>query len=395
MPLNADLEAREFVLPSEAAEENVRGIAFSRGLDSLRVAAVQPQACNVLVWNVQSSAPHKTPECDVIELEDWDVQPLRSVTFVPGQERLIVVGGANVVCWDLEKRKISHVLGRHGWFTAVALSHDGKLAATADTRGKVKIWDVEEQQVTTSFQQASPVHSLRFIRTEAHPNLLLMACEDGRVHRCILDGECTAAGQSLDFVLGPGGEGAGNTNAGVCRSVILDGGYVLGFHPDAGLELWDCTAEEADRCGVNTKAEVGKLRSAAYFVGEKNYLATGSDDATVRLWLVIDDKIEPLKGRRSGEDIILRGHTGSITSIAFSWDGARVVTGCEDKAVKPWDTTRGREIMTLERHTEAVTHAAFFHREEEGRPAGSPPREEMILSASKDGQLTVRSACRD
>ena len=55
----------------------------------------------------------------------------------------------------------------------------------------------------------------------------------------------------------------------------------------------------------------------------------------------------------------LKGHTGAVTSVAFSPDGTRIVTGSNDSTAKMWDAKTGNEILTLKGHTGAVTSVAF------------------------------------
>ncbi|MFO1498988.1 MAG: serine/threonine-protein kinase [Verrucomicrobiota bacterium] len=48
-----------------------------------------------------------------------------------------------------------------------------------------------------------------------------------------------------------------------------------------------------------------------------------------------------------GELMALRGHSNWITSVAFSPDGRRLITGSLDTHVKVWDASSGKELLTL------------------------------------------------
>ena len=48
-----------------------------------------------------------------------------------------------------------------------------------------------------------------------------------------------------------------------------------------------------------------------------------------------------------------------VTSVAFSPDGKRIVSGSADQTVKVWDAATGQEPSTLKGHTGAVTSVAF------------------------------------
>jgi len=55
----------------------------------------------------------------------------------------------------------------------------------------------------------------------------------------------------------------------------------------------------------------------------------------------------------------LEGHTYVVSSVAFSPDGRRILTGSRDKTAKVWDVATGRELMTLKGHKGFVMSVAF------------------------------------
>ena len=44
---------------------------------------------------------------------------------------------------------------------------------------------------------------------------------------------------------------------------------------------------------------------------------------------------------------LLSGHTDSVTSVAFSGDGSKIVSGSDDNTVKIWSVDNGEVIQTL------------------------------------------------
>jgi WD40 repeat protein len=55
----------------------------------------------------------------------------------------------------------------------------------------------------------------------------------------------------------------------------------------------------------------------------------------------------PFASNAGKELLVLRGHTASINSVAWSPDGKRLATGSEDHTARVWETGSSRELLTL------------------------------------------------
>src|SRR5262249_21896498 len=80
-------------------------------------------------------------------------------------------------------------------------------------------------------------------------------------------------------------------------------------------------------------------------------LASAGADGPIRLWDV------------AGKGVVraLKGHDGTVRSLAFSSDGRRLVSGAEDGTVRLWDAADGKQLA-LSRQNDVVREAAFSPR---------------------------------
>lgn len=56
---------------------------------------------------------------------------------------------------------------------------------------------------------------------------------------------------------------------------------------------------------------------------------------------------------------VLLGHTLPVTSVKFSPDGSRIVSGSRDKTIRIWDTATARELLVVQGHTAHVLSVAY------------------------------------
>jgi hypothetical protein len=56
---------------------------------------------------------------------------------------------------------------------------------------------------------------------------------------------------------------------------------------------------------------------------------------------------------------VLAGHTDTVTSVAFSPDGTKILTGSMDQTARLWETASGKQLSTLEGHIDPIWKVAF------------------------------------
>jgi WD40 repeat protein len=114
------------------------------------------------------------------------------------------------------------------------------------------------------------------------------------------------------------------------------------------------------------EGHMGGVSSVAFSPDGQRALS-GSHDNTLRLWDVA-----------TGETLrVFEGHTDSVTSVTFSPDGQRALSASWDGTLRLWDTNTGETLRVFTGHTDGVEHVAFS------------PDEQRALSGSRDSTLRL------
>ncbi|KEP45492.1 tyrosine kinase family catalytic domain protein, partial [Rhizoctonia solani 123E] len=143
------------------------------------------------------------------------------------------------------------------------------------------------------------------------------------------------------------------------------GGYPS-FPSSFSVQLWD-----VQKMTAVANPFMGHTRdvSSVQFSPDGSRLVSGSDDTTIRVWDV-----------ERGTTVVgpLKGHTKSVRSVAFSPDGSQIVSCSDDCTIRMWDARDGNLIGNpYEGHTDEVRSVAFS------------PRGTYVASGGKDKTVRI------
>ncbi|KAF2184206.1 WD40 repeat-like protein [Zopfia rhizophila CBS 207.26] len=116
------------------------------------------------------------------------------------------------------------------------------------------------------------------------------------------------------------------------------------------ISIKPAIGDQWSACLQTLKGHSGSISSVA-FSYDSARRASASYDETVKIW-------DASSGKRLRT---LKGHSGSVYSVAFSHDSARLASASYDETVRIWDARSGEFLRTLKGHSGSVCLVAFSH----------------------------------
>jgi WD40 repeat protein len=287
---------------------------------------------------------------------------------------------ALVKVWDARSGQVRATLSGHTLVVfSLAWQPDGRRVAAAGSEGRrltVRVWDAATGQQAFAISAGPDHFSLPYSAVAFRP-------PDGRY---LVTGKTDGSLQVWDA---RSGEPAGTlgTHDREVRGVVFsrDGRHLASTSGNGNVKFWDATrlpGRQEARLTLRARVPGPRPSLNVAFSPDGRRLVTGGPEHTVEIWDVRDgQKLQTLRG----------GHSGDVYTVAFSPDdeGRWVASGGEDSTVKVWDSRTREPVHSFRGHTGLISSLAFSP---DGRRlySGSRDRTVKVWDLKPSGEVRKR-----
>lgn len=303
----------------------------------------------VAVWNLDKNS----------KIFSWPTgdKKIFSLSFRPTDGKLIATAGESgtVKLWDLSSNppdEVAELNGHDKRVYSVSFSPDGKYLSTGGFDGTVRFWKLDNIENEFQFIHTAQNIEKIAIGVTADDRQRLVLLKDDRTIE-LRDIETKGKidlqenpGNVIDISLSPDGKtiatvdpegtvrrwdlsgdqlGSPRETDSKATKVILspDKKSCLILKSDGKASFWELSG--SNEIPLNNLQNIVNTLSISH---DGQFIATGADDGTVKLWKYSEDKI--INHRE------LKAHKTGVLVVKFSPDNSHIVTIGEDNTVKLW-----------------------------------------------------------
>ena len=302
--------------------------------------------------------------------------PVNAIVYTPDATRLAIANSGNISLYDGKtSEKLAELIGHTAPVLTLTFSANSEILASGGEDKKGRMWDVRTGELMHILGGETTAHegALNTLAFSGNGEMFYSASiEDGSIRFWNpLDGGCYRASARTSGMIKSTTAAAFSQSGDffakaieITMSIKERKFAVLLSETDTGHDFTpDIFTKHTQKITALTISPSGE------------YLATGSSDWTIEVWKVTDREL-PTPVNLGDPVWILKGHAGTVTSVAFSPTGKILASGSADQRVRLWDLTTGEHLHTFSNHTSKISALAFA-------------RDDVLASGSSDGTVFI------
>ena len=325
-----------------------------QGSDAIRTGGVTVGRGNV-TWMDASSPIVRVRQPSPTPAQRFLVQIkcIRSLAISRDHQVLVCTAGdGSVALYRRGTNGYSHITTSHtlslSFDTFAAIGPEGNVLVTGDDSGKVCLWDSETLELLETLRD-DPKSRVRSLAISPNGKMLAIGDARGRVELWDLDskvklGEIPAHAREVGaLTFSPDGKLLATGELQWLPK--KDNEWVDTENTEESyLKVWNVTTREPV---FELRGHWGSVNSIA-FSPDGQVLASASQDSSIRLWNMAD-----------GKQLRVLFGFDALNDVAFSPDGSKIAAACNQGVVQVWETQTARLLYDFAAHWNNTIQIAF------------------------------------
>eukprot|EP00124_Ichthyophonus_hoferi_P004237 Ihof_evm1s443 gene=Ihof_evmTU1s443 len=371
-----DLQTKTLFATLEGHNSAVRGLAFSAEGKNLVSASRDKTAC---VWKMLPKGAKLITTIPVMETVEALCMLPAGISFPAAGEKdkefYATIGDKGVITiWGL---------------TTGHLIHTSEPGPTTAELVEMTLLPASQQLAVVTIHQDIMIHSLPDLKSTRH----IIGYNDEVIDLKVLDDEYLVVATNSEqlrmlrlddhscYVV------RGHEGIVLAVDVSMDGQHVITSSKDTTLRLWRCVKDDEGNvsfpCLAIGTGHTEGVGAVAFSKKAPNFVVSGSQDRTVKLWSTADfcemgsevpSEPEALQARMTQ-----KAHDKDINAIAVAPNDRMFATASHDRTAKVWSTSDMSLLGTLKGHKRGIWHLDFS------------PVDQCLATASGDKTIKIWS----